>query len=345
MRIAPNFPLMMFSLLISISLWLVVFAKDKAPPEPIFVKVDYTGLNQEKWHIDHDDPNASLDEIKLYFTGPEDRLDDIKRNPPEVYVSVDLTEPKEGTKLYSAHLTPTRYEQYAVKDAPLQIRVKLESVISNTVPVEISPEGGLKDPNLDVDLQFSPEKVTVTGPRSQVERVVKCVGNLDVSQISPEAGRQAVSIQAIDSNKEVVDVKIGSPYISVTPILTARPQNKTALVNVPIFGQPGAGYMTDGYDFTPTSVLLSGKPAVLARISTIDTEPVDVTGLTMDKVFRVRLTVPLQIQLKTRSPYVTVRYHVRPNPSYRGAPPASSTGSSDFPSTMPPLSGSRRGGN
>jgi YbbR domain-containing protein len=115
--------------------------------------------------------------------------------------------------------------------------------------------------------------------------------------------------------------------VTITPVIMAAPVERTVLISPNFVGQPASGYLPNGYRLNHSEVALVGKSLNLAAISKIQTEPIDVSGTTHDKRFKVRLRLPLGTQSKSFSS-VSGTYLVRPEPGTgdRSQPPRSTTG-------------------
>jgi YbbR domain-containing protein len=342
-----NIPLMIVSLLISITLWLVVLARDIPVPVGLHLHVKYENLDNEQFWV-NPDPGVNQSTVYLKFVGPSEKIQDLKDNNPAV--EIDLSQAKAGTFQYRATLNPPTDQQFLF-DKDIWPRVAIERKASRTVPVEVAAVGKLQDPTLAVDTgRFAPRTATVTGPVSIVNQVSKCVARLQLervtlSDIQPiQAGLVAYDYQSRPYNPPYNALHIDPGTVVVTPAITSAPSQRTALVSPRIFGQPAPGYLPLPYTVEPTTVTLSGDPSILINTTVVDTAPVDVNGLTRDRTFKVRLAIPPKLQANPRS--VTVRYRVHVDPSYQpGSPaPLPPAGSGTIPSTSPPVRGSRHGG-
>lgn len=76
-----------------------------------------------------------------------------------------------------------------------------------------------------------------------------------------------------------------------------------------IVGEPASGYSVLGARVAPSTVALSGNPAMLATIRTVVTEPVNVTGAIRDVVLEVDVDTPPGI---TASRRVSVTVQIAP---------------------------------
>ena len=163
MSLRPNIPIMVVSVLISVTLWLVVYARDLAEPLRLHLHVNYIGLDTDNYYVDRD-PNVNQSVANIKFLGPAERLDEIKDNLPTV--EVDLSQAKEGKGSYQGRLNPISDENYLL-DKDITIRVLVEKRIRRDVRVEVKPVGTLTDQSLALDSsRVQPRTATVIGPVS-----------------------------------------------------------------------------------------------------------------------------------------------------------------------------------
>jgi YbbR domain-containing protein len=79
----------------------------------------------------------------------------------------------------------------------------------------------------------------------------------------------------------------------------------------PVFtGQPAFGYRVTGYSVSPNEIATSGESSDVSSMTTVDTEPISLEGLTSDRTFRVRLRLAEGLT-STVGDEVTVTVRVR----------------------------------
>jgi len=85
----------------------------------------------------------------------------------------------------------------------------------------------------------------------------------------------------------------------------------------PVHG-PAAGYRITNVTVDPVTVVLSGAPDALARITTITLNQVDLSGATSDKTFQV--TIPLPPDITSSTAVARVTYSIAANPNASAGP-------------------------
>ena len=179
---------------------------------------------------------------------------------------------------------------------PRSVEVQLDSVLSRTMPVSVergvAPEGLVLGPP-----QLAPASVLLRGASSRLAAVRSVIARiaLDASGLNVD---EVVELEVVDEAGDLV------PGIEVAPSTTrvrfdvARELAYVVLpVQVEITGQPAAGYRVSGIVVDPTTVTVSGEAPVVARLTSISTEPVDVEGLSADRTGTVSLLLPPEISL------------------------------------------------
>jgi YbbR domain-containing protein len=339
-KLSPNIPFMFFSVVISLMLWLIVFAQDLPKNDSITLRVAFPNLDTQEWYVDQ---NHTPVDVSLKFSGTAEDLEKIRYAKPTI--DVDISNPREGTYRYPAELNPNGYKDQLINKAIL-VQVTLEKVITKTVPVKVKQEGSLSDSNLTVTPVPAKDIARVTGPRSMIDQVTNCQAWFNLSDVDPlkPVPLSAPLVAMNDAGTPFREVRIDPVTIAIASNVSAAPVTKLVLVVPKVVGRPASGYLPKDYTWEPKTVELTGDPQILARTTTVETDPVDVSGLTGDRTFRTRLRIPSGLQ-STHGRRVSVTYWVTPDPSLRsGAGVPSKPPADTFPSTVPPLNGAKGGG-
>jgi YbbR domain-containing protein len=119
------------------------------------------------------------------------------------------------------------------------------------------------------------------------------------------------SIVALDAQENPVSgVDVVPVQAEVRIPVTKESADKELIVNASVAGMPRYPAEVVGVETQPDRVKVMGVPDLLAATSTVDTEPVDISGATSDVTRTVGLNLPTG--LSTMSPIiVTVTVHVR----------------------------------
>jgi len=303
-----NMPILIMSLFLSIILWGVVYAQNANPnPKEFEVSLSMPGLSPQLALLN---PPKS---IQVAVVASPERL---KLIPSQLVGQVNLAHAHGGKAYYSVAL-PLSIKDIAVENTP-SVQLSIEPVVYRTLPVQSGTRGKVSDKTaILTERNVMPKTVTVSGAESIMKSVAEARVTLDLAQEDPaHPTPQLQDIFLYDASghqisEERGDLKKDSYQAEVTPTFTSPLQEKTAIVLVKLVGQANRGYAVTNYEAAPTAVTIRGSSIALARLSQIETGPVDLKGLTKDKQFTTTLVLPPGVNSTTPSK-VKVRVTVRP---------------------------------
>jgi len=194
---------------------------------------------------------------------------------------------------------------------PSEVSVLLEPLQTKTIPVQVTvigepPLGYKKEP-----VQVMPEVVTVSGPESAVSRVSQAKVSLDVSGASQTVTAN-LDVEIVDSSGAPVEgVAVDPQTVTVTQPISLLRGFRNVAVKVVTEGQVANGYRLTNITVTPPNVTVSSTDPLLINElpGYIETEPIDLTGLSDDIEINVGLILPEGITL-VREPSVLVQVGV-----------------------------------
>lgn len=198
-----------------------------------------------------------------------------------------------------------------VSVTPGTVRVELDRNETRSVPIEVEtgeiPDGlEIGDPELsELDAQ-----VEVRGPASEVSRVDRALARILIDPSGIDFN-QPVELVAVDIEGQPVDrgrVELSPEVISVTVDVETVETTKTVPVTQDIIGTPAPGYALEALSVQPSTVTLRGLPEVLAPITEVRTEPIDIGGIAESQSFEAALVLPEETRLARAGaePVVTV---------------------------------------
>ena len=194
---------------------------------------------------------------------------------------------------------------------PLTVSVRLERVTSRSVPVQPrfanSPPSGARAG----DAAVSPTEVKVTGPESDVARIVSVLATVGFgdAQTDIETSAPAIPVDAAGLPIDGLQVDPGVVVVKVPvlPIATTR----TVPVVFTLRGVVAPGYWVVGVAMDPFAVTVRGDETVLTTLDRIETLPIDVGEMRATKTLTVALSLPTGVTL-LRPTDVSVTITVQP---------------------------------
>ncbi|SFC82882.1 CdaR family protein [Clostridium uliginosum] len=171
----------------------------------------------------------------------------------------------------------------------LGIKVKLEPLISKDVSLKSQVSVSYKENIYQQNQSISPKKITISGPKSTIDRVSEGVLIGDAKDIAKDFQKK-YNISFLDNNgKEVAGVK--SNYNEGELLITVS-NGKTVPINIQTTGSLNKGLSIASMELSPKEIHIIGDNKNLSKITSIDTEAVNLTDLQSDQELNLKLMLP-----------------------------------------------------
>ncbi|MBX7134516.1 MAG: hypothetical protein K1X67_17740 [Fimbriimonadaceae bacterium] len=227
--------------------------------------------------------------VRMVGEGGPDLLDAIQTK--ELSAFVDLADATDGRRTWRVQWSaPNRYMPYlTLNQSQVSIALARKKTIQRAVkvvrfgslPRDLLSDGG--------DDQVEPRMVNIAGSEQDVARVKDVAASLDLTRVRIN-GAYAVKVQVLDEDgKAISGLEVSPETVTIRPVTAPAPADRGLLVVPNWKGQPAFGYRVKDYEVVPKQVQLQGSPDIVSRYSTVETEPVDLTGLKATTVLTVKL--------------------------------------------------------
>ncbi len=201
----------------------------------------------------------------------------------EFYLPIDVKPPTSAIKVKSV--------------SPEKVKVALEKITTRKMPVIVKFKGNPAPNFLPKEPVVTPSSVMLTGPLSKLNEIKSVVVEVDLTGINSETTLVLPVQLVIKDNADVSNVQI-NPASCVVKILENNPNISKTLPVVPkINGEPFQGFGIKGISVSPQTITVSGDMKTLSSLQFIETEPIDVSGITKTKTFKVALNVPEGVKI------------------------------------------------
>jgi YbbR domain-containing protein len=176
--------------------------------------------------------------------------------------------------------------------SPQQAEAAVDVVERRSVSVDIRIAGH-PDPDYTADrMRLSSAAVYVSGPQSVVQLVNRVTGVVDVEGATRTVV-QRVRLRAEDfAGREVRETTVEPAEVEVTVPLRALPPAKTVPVRPTLTGAPELGFRVVEVNSLPAVITIRATAAVLGRIESLATAPVQLTGRSSSFTERVAVVLP-----------------------------------------------------
>jgi YbbR domain-containing protein len=284
-------PTILTALVFAIAIW-VLAVTESDPTEtrtyPKSVEMDVIGLDPDLMIV-----NEFTEVVTLTIRAPSSILDELENDSSLISVTLDLSGLDAGVHTLTPQANLNLIPAEVTRVNPSSIYVKLDSVISEEFPVNISTIGS---PAIGFELQpeeLSDEQVTVSGPKSLIDSIDEVLAEIDVEDISEDLQR-TVQLIAYDSEGIKIDgITITPDSVQVLIPVSQRGDYDTVVVKIVTSGQIAAGYrLTNIFALPATVTIFAEDPALLEDIpGYVETTPINLDGANEDMEIRVTLNL------------------------------------------------------
>ena len=246
--------------------------------------------------------------VRVVASGSQGILDSIDTS--RVRAVVDLAGAEPGAKTYAVEVLGPWRPGLSFTPARAIVEMHIERKLRKEFDVQLFAVGTPPESYTFDGATILPETVEVSGPESVLPRVRTVRAVLDLTRVMPNQSLEVLLEPLGDENLPVPLVTIEPSTVQIRPAVSIGPSRRELLVTPVFTGQPAVGYRVTGYSVSPNEIATSGESSDVSRMTTVDTEPISLEGLTSDRTFRVRLRLAEGLT-STVGDEVTVTVRVR----------------------------------
>jgi len=291
-KILKRIPTLLLSLFLGLIVW--GFAVTSADPVeerifPSLIQVEMIGQNPTLIMTSE----SSL-EMTLTLRAPKSILDKLENNQVAIRALVDLSTLPAGTHTLPVQVQIDTRPVKIISKNPTSVTVTLEQLASESLPIRLITSGEIAIGFQGGPVALSQISTTISGPKSQVEKVKEIIANLDINQARENINRSLL-LQAMDENGNTITGLTMTPdRVTVTQSITQRGGYRTVVVKVLVTGQVANGYrLTNISAFPAVVTVFSTDPNLVNQLpGYVETFPLSLTGLKDDVDVRLDLILP-----------------------------------------------------
>lgn len=291
-----NLSTLILSFILAIIVWasavLTTDPNQTGPFQPI--PIELVGQSSEQV-LTNQVPETAI----LTIRAPQSIWNQLNNNPNLVRAWIDLAGLPVGEHTVPVQTLVARNPVRVTEVDPPEVTILLESLITRRLPVELDVLGEPPPGYQAGEPEIDPPTITVSGPASAVSKVSSVKSTLLVAGAS-QTIRSTLPVRAFDENGAVVNgITLIPDEIRVTLPISILGGYKNVAVKVMTSGQVAEGYRLTTISVTPPTVTVySADPQLVNELpGYVETQPVDLTGLTDDTEFNVELNLPQGITL------------------------------------------------
>lgn len=279
------------SLVISLLLWIQLVPYFEPNKEREF-DVDLTIANRPENLIIMSAP----EKFRIVASGTVDQIDNLDTS--QVVAVVDLEGARAGDGSYLVSIQGPPNSQLTFLGRRNRVDIVMEPTVTTEKQIDLLLSGVTSANYIYDGASIVPESVTIMGPEMYVPRVAAARVVLDLSRVRPGESFSLPVELLDDQGRPVAYVTSDPSSVTVSPAVGIADARKRVLVQPNWQGQLAFGYEVVDYTIEPTQVQITGASEEVAKVRSIQTEPIDLSDLSESRSFRVRLIVPADIRLE-----------------------------------------------
>lgn len=301
-KLKNNSKIKIISLLSAMVLWMYVMAIVDPEETKLFENIPVTITNKNE--LNERDlviyPEQDLT-TNIYVTGKLSNLKKVTKDDINVYGQIN--NPLEGNNEIYLKVSTSQRVNYDFKN-PVMI-VTLEKIISEDKSIKVDITGSGKNNVDNIILQDNIDKVSVSGPRSLVNKVKRVVGTVKVNGELNDFS-QSIKLEPVDANGKVVEgIELEKDSVNVNITLLTQ---KTVPITLKLSDNGESGV---NYTMSQNTVTIKGKKDIVDSINDIETQPVKLSEILPGTSKDIYLQVPSGITIETK--YITIKKNSEEN--------------------------------
>lgn len=256
----------------------------------ISVPIAYNGLKEGLI------TNEKPERVDVKVKGPSSILNTLTAK--EIGVSVDLSQVKLGGTSFSPKINPPSGVEL-VSWNPRTIELQVDAITERQLPIKVSIIGAVAPGYSHFEPDITPSRVVVKGAQ-------QLLSTLDAAQITVDLNQTKenlilnLPVLILDRNGNQVpneQLEINPAAVQAyIPVIQNIP-TKVVPIKPTIVGKPREEWQVSRVVLEPETVKITGAYEILEKVSQVETQPIDITGIEQNLVVQVALTPPEGINL------------------------------------------------
>ena len=310
-RFIRSLPTLLTALVFAVAAW--VYAVNQADPTetrtyPRSLELEVIGLAPDLTIV-----NDITNQVAVTLRAPASVLNQLENNASLLAATLDLSGLESGVHTLEPQVSVGLSPSEVVALSPASIFIKLDSIISQTFPIQVRTLG---NPAIGFEAgnpELTTETVLISGPQSQVDSVQRVEAEISIVDASEDIER-TVSLDALDAEgSQVSGVTLSPSTVDIAIPVTQRGGYRTVVVKIATSGQIAAGYrLTNIFAQPPTVTIYSSDPTLVEGVpGFVETTPINLNNAADTIEVRVALNLPEGINV-VGSQSVTVQVGIEP---------------------------------
>ena len=192
---------------------------------------------------------------------------------------------------------------------PIKINVVIEELVEVTKPIRVVFAGQLEKGLEAGQITTQPEVIQVSGAKSEVAAVAYIKAEVNISRLTARGNTiQATAVAVNNAGDVVSNVRLSSAFIDVTARIS---QVKEVPLTAEVVGEIAPIYEVTDLEI-PDRVKIKGPAEVLAGITELTAEPVDISAVSSTSKLPLKIALPEGVEFASGYEYMSIDMTIKP---------------------------------
>ena len=285
------------SLLLALVLASIIWLNATQVQDPIttqFLQLDVNFVGQPENSILVSPDKQS---VQIRIEGPQSTINQVSLADFSAFV--DLTKSPFGEPVSLPIEITKLTTDLDVSPIPDEVEVLLEQQVSRNIPVELDVRGEVARGHALGSPLIEPSTITVSGPASLIEQLEFALATVFLNDAleTTTAEHRPIFYDEQGRGASTTNLALSTVQVQVTIPVVESDGFADKLITVNGIGYPAPGYRLLSVTVEPPSVLVKGLPDRVTALTRLQTEPIDITGLTGSFTQQASLDLPAGVSL------------------------------------------------
>lgn len=246
--------------------------------------------------------------VDLKLEGPSSEVIKIKKEDFRIVADMSAYALKNGENTIPVQILDYPENISIKNNGFLGIKVNLEELVQKEFTIKSKVKVTYKERIFGKEQTINPKTVTVTGGKSSVERITEAILIGEEKDVDKNK-QNDYNIKFVDSSgNEVNNIESNIKTASLSIVVV---NGKSVPINLKTTGTAPQGLVLAGYELSKNNINILGDSDKLNKISSIDTEFVDMSLLQADSEMDVKLNLPEGISIQDGGSTIKVKFKLK----------------------------------
>ncbi|MFH1523944.1 MAG: CdaR family protein, partial [Chloroflexota bacterium] len=291
-RLTRNLPTFLLAFILALAVWLTAVSTtdpDVTQPYPSPIAIEYVGQDPKLIMT-----GTVTQQVEVTLRAPRSIWDKFNSGEASIRAVADLTGLEAGTHSVELQVQITAQPVRIVSVTPLVLKLSLESLVTKTLPVELTLNGEPAIGYKAGDIALDPAQVSISGPESLVSQATSIRAVLDVTNARQNIETTRPISVVAENGTTLTGITLHPDSVKVSLALAQQGGYRDLAVKVVSVGNPASGYRLNNVSSSPLIVTVYSEniPLIESLPGYVETMPLDLSGVSENIETNLALNLP-----------------------------------------------------